>query len=583
MSDIASLADVPWIAALAWSLLHFFWQGAVVGVVFAMVRKAIPEHQCNVRYLNGLLTLLALGVLPVATFFIQLTGNPGPTNPLNSINDQVMATVPASGAEAINGVNGVSDSFLPWIVAVWLIGVLLVGLRSWRQWRELIQVARHWAIPDACLQDMMAALASRFGFARHIRVLVSDRIDTPTLIGWVKPLILLPTAVALGFPRQQIELILAHELGHLRRYDHLVNLAQALLETLLFYHPVVHWVAHDVRNEREICCDELVLRVTCGEPRAYAGALAALEELRQPPARLALAASGGILLERVRRILFGSHTKSTRFGMRLWLPPLAMVVALLTAATHMKRSELVAVHMPQPPPALMQAGESTLPPFDIGVIRLDGRFDRVELPDSPAQEKASALISVITAAEEVSAESGSAIVNRQVNLMPTPALPAPDLSPTRQDFVEASVDQAPAVAPRKRPVAIHTVAPEYPDSARGSRSARVELDFRIASDGRVRDIAVHEGSTAEILFVRAASQALRQWRFSPASVDAGTNTRYRQDFVFASEAPRTDEDGCVRRTGTRLCSRVGDNHVSARESVDEIRNELADNTSMQPG
>src|SRR5690606_32608654 len=158
----------------------------------------------------------------------------------------------------------------------------------------------HAAAPlDRAFDAMLAMLRQRFGIVRSIRVLVSRHIDTPTLIGWVKPVILLPASVALGFPREQIELILAHELGHLRRYDHLVNPAQAVVETLFFYHPVVHWISRDIRNERELCCDALVLRLANGEPREYARTLAALEELRQLPSALALAANGGELLERV--------------------------------------------------------------------------------------------------------------------------------------------------------------------------------------------------------------------------------------------------------------------------------------------
>src|SRR5690606_4059756 len=150
---------------------------------------------------------------------------------------------------------------------------------------------------------MLQAVAQRFGEVGPVRVLISSRIDTPTLIGWLKPVILLPTAVAIGFPRHQLELILAHELAHLRRHDHLVNLAQVVVETVLFYHPVVHWISREVRHEREICCDQLVLRVTDEQPAEYARTLAALESMRQAPSQLALAATGGRLVDRVRRIL----------------------------------------------------------------------------------------------------------------------------------------------------------------------------------------------------------------------------------------------------------------------------------------
>ena len=100
----------------------------------------------------------------------------------------------------------------------------------------------------------------------------------------------------------QVEAILAHELAHIRRHDYLVNLLQTLVETLLFYHPAVWWLSRRIRTERENCCDDLAVSL-CGDPYAYAKALADLEELRGTSGRLALAATGGSLLQRVRRLV----------------------------------------------------------------------------------------------------------------------------------------------------------------------------------------------------------------------------------------------------------------------------------------
>lgn len=579
MSAAALFAGIPWMSALGWSLLHFLWQGAIVGIVFALVRKAIPKQHCNARYMNGLLTLLALAVLPVVTFCSLLGRQLGSVDELNSPDNLWSVAVSTPSVEAATGT---LDSFLLWVVVVWFAGVVLVGVRSWRQWRELIKVAREWATPDARLQAIVAALASRFGFARDILVLVSDRIETPTLIGWIKPLILLPTGVALGFPREQIELILAHELGHLRRYDHLVNLAQALLETVLFYHPVVHWVAREVRNEREICCDELVLRVTQGEPREYAGALAALEELRQPPVRVALAASGGILLERVRRILFAPHLETTRFGMRLWLPLLLMIVVVMAAAVRLDRSEPVYVDMPLPPVAIIQDRSIELAAPSPGVNILNAELSLAELPDASSSQTTGSVPALISAPERpADTESVAAIqqaISTPIAALSTPAaasnLAAAVVNPVLITQAEDSARKAregiakTTPAPRYRPVATYTVAPTYPGSVSQARRARVQLSFTIAANGSVRNIAVNEDSTADMSFVRAATRALRQWRFSPATVAANNDTRYLQDFVFAPQAPATStDDGCVRHTGSRLCSRIENDSAAATEPM----------------
>ncbi len=129
-------------------------------------------------------------------------------------------------------------------------------------------------------------------------------MDVPTVIGWLKPTVLLPMSALAGLSPLQVEAILAHELAHVRRHDYFVNLLQTLLETLLFYHPAVWWVSGQVRVERENCCDDLAVSL-CGDPVVYASALADLEELRGPASRLVMAASGGVLLNRVRRLLTG--------------------------------------------------------------------------------------------------------------------------------------------------------------------------------------------------------------------------------------------------------------------------------------
>lgn len=122
----------------------------------------------------------------------------------------------------------------------------------------------------------------------------------PLVIGWLRPVILLPASAASGLTVAQLELILAHELAHVRRNDHLINLLQHLIETLLFYHPAVWWVSAKIREERENCCDDLAVQAFDGDKVGYARALARLDD--HNIYRLAPAATGGSLLKRVQRL-----------------------------------------------------------------------------------------------------------------------------------------------------------------------------------------------------------------------------------------------------------------------------------------
>src|SRR5262249_17738290 len=148
----------------------------------------------------------------------------------------------------------------------------------------------------------VSALAARLGLTRQVRVLIAGAADGPSVVGWLRPVVLLPSATLLGLTPEQLEAVLAHELAHVRRHDYLVNLAQSLVETVLFYHPAVWWVSSRIRHERELCCDDLAVR-SCGDALCYARALTRLERLRIASPELAMGAAGGPLLFRVRRLM----------------------------------------------------------------------------------------------------------------------------------------------------------------------------------------------------------------------------------------------------------------------------------------
>ena len=169
-----------------------------------------------------------------------------------------------------------------------------------------------------------------------VKLLVSARVAVPALIGWLRPVILLPPSVLAELPPEHLELILAHELAHLRRCDYLLNLLQTAIETLLFYHPAVWWVSYQIRMERESCCDEQV--TATGNRLSYARALTALAELCREPRRLgssdlALRADGGSFSARIRRVL--KRPESSKAATPAWLGGLAALVLIAAMAATM--------------------------------------------------------------------------------------------------------------------------------------------------------------------------------------------------------------------------------------------------------
>src|SRR5213076_1329469 len=143
-------------------------------------------------------------------------------------------------------------------------------------------------------------------------VVETTLVDVPMVVGWLRPAILLPVAALASLSTTQIEAILAHELAHIRRHDYAVNVLQAIVETLLFYHPAVWWLSNRIRVEREHCCDDVAVALF-GNPLQYARALTRFEELRLDPAHALLAANGGSLLTRIRRLV-GAHGESANWS-----------------------------------------------------------------------------------------------------------------------------------------------------------------------------------------------------------------------------------------------------------------------------
>ncbi len=328
MSALASWLGHPMVESLGWTLIHFLWQGAFIMGLLAVSRAVLRWRTAESRYLSGCAALLLMAAAPMLTF-THLNSSLGaplitrqnlPRRPIDS-TELDLTVIHAHWTQFLP-----STEASPWIalvlragVCLWFVGMTILAARLLGGlWRVQRLRARHVQPLGEPWQGMIERLRSRMEIARPVRLLKSALIEVPTVIGWLRPVILLPASLLMGMTPAQVESILAHELAHIKRHDYLVNLFQCVLETLLFYHPAVWWVSNEVRQERECCCDELAAR-ECGDRVEYARALAALDQLRPCPAPFALSASGGFLLNRVRRLLGLSDEKSPQPRRRFWI------------------------------------------------------------------------------------------------------------------------------------------------------------------------------------------------------------------------------------------------------------------------
>ena len=306
MSNFANWISPEVLRTLGWTLLHFLWQGAGLAALFVVA--AAVCRSASGRYALAVSALVLMMASPVVTFIwlraqantAVRTGAEGASTWAETSTQHATAL---SGSRApVAGSRTEQATGMLWLVEAWFLGVLLLSLRT-AGGLILIERMRRREIKQvgAELYAKCLALQRRMGLDRVIRYCECHRLDAPAVLGWFRPVVLLPVRALTGLTEAQIEALIAHELAHIRRLDCFVNLFQIATETLLFYHPAVWWVSQRIRAERENCCDDEAI-VICGDAVNYARALTLMEEWRTAPA-LMMAANRGPLAERVMRLL----------------------------------------------------------------------------------------------------------------------------------------------------------------------------------------------------------------------------------------------------------------------------------------
>ncbi len=347
-----------WIEPLGWMLVHSVWLISLIVAVAAAVLSLLRRRSANARYLFGGVSLvLSVSVLPSVFVWVMAQSREVPRpvvandttaaikamdvierdgagqhfridadldfTPL-TIASHLQPTTDDGSQTSHTEVTTRDESttrsaveepttwqqlearlrpHLAWLVSGWLVGVCLLSLRPLIGWHATWRLRRVGLseVPDDVFVTLRR-LAERLGLRRATKVFQSSLVRIPCVVGAFKPVILLPASVLVGLSPEQLEALLAHELAHIRRHDFAVNVVQTLAETLLFYHPAIWWLSRRIRQEREHCCDDLAISV-CGDVARYARMLVSVEGLRARVPQTSVAASGGSLVERIRRLL----------------------------------------------------------------------------------------------------------------------------------------------------------------------------------------------------------------------------------------------------------------------------------------
>jgi bla regulator protein blaR1 len=437
------------------------------------------------------------------------------------------------------------SALLPLVVIVWMTGVALLTLRLLRGWLAVRALAERRTVPmrDAW-RERLHLLALRIGVGRGLRLRESPAIDIPAVVGWLRPVIIVPTSAFAGLTPSQLDAILAHEIAHVRRHDYLVNLAQSTAETLLFYHPGVWWLSGRIRVEREHCCDDVAVAV-CGDRVSYAEALASLEELRLPAPSFALAASGGDLIGRVRRLLDAPERPSERTP--AWaLVGLVVSLFIVPAASH--RAQAAGVAASQAGPEAVRVGGDVKEPKKIHNVA----------PVYPAEARAAGVQGIVFI--EATIDTDGNVSDAKILRGAAPALdqaaldavgqwqytptmlngvPTPVMMTVTVNFMlsqsaggqHAGRMSTAAQAARLRipadtlwvrdgitePTKIVNVPPVYPADARAQGvQGVVILQVVIDPQGNIADAAIVQSVP---LLDQAALDAVKQWKYKPTTLN----------------------------------------------------------------
>lgn len=351
--------------ALGWTILYSLWQLLLVALALRLLLLITSKRAATLRYALGLCAMLVAIVWAAFTFYEQM-GQVTWFADLQALETaaEIVLTTQSSDVSTVAKKDWSSwrqqvENYLPVLTVLWLIGVIMIGvstLQGYAQLNRLYRVHTQWI--GESWQLRLCQLRVKMGIKRYVELCVSSVLHEPITFRHLRPVILLPVSALTNLTTVQLEVLLLHELAHIRRHDYLVNWIQSCFEVLFFYHPAFWWMSRQVRTAREYCCDDWVLRVN-NEPLLYAQTLTQLQfNHLSIKTNLAMTAikNQGAFTARIHR-LFGKY-ESQNSGRKGVLTAMLLVTALIAFAFY---PSVANVEQPAPSTITAVADTSKLP------------------------------------------------------------------------------------------------------------------------------------------------------------------------------------------------------------------------------
>jgi beta-lactamase regulating signal transducer with metallopeptidase domain len=242
------------------TVIASIWQGAVIVCGLEIVLRFLPRISAAHRFAIWASGFGIAAGLPVISLIHFGASGAGEADARMTAPTHALWQIDARWGLAIAGI---------WVVASAIrgAGLLLHSFRLRRLWKT--------ADPAVVSENLSAALKSVRG--GRVAICTTQELDRPSVIGFFSPRILIPDWLFDRLTAGELEQIVLHEAEHLRRGDDWTNLIQKLALVVFPLNPALAWMEHRLCREREMACDEGVIRIT-NAPRAYAACLASLAE-----------------------------------------------------------------------------------------------------------------------------------------------------------------------------------------------------------------------------------------------------------------------------------------------------------------
>ena len=492
--------------ALGWTLIHFCWQAAAIALLYRVADLALGKARSNIRYVLALAALLSMLAAAVVTLgYEEMRGQQSRL----ALRDSDAGTVgdESGAAGALPRVDYGTDAArtvepagllatlregirpaMPWLDVMWLVGVLFLSARTVGGWwviQRLQRVSLVRVPPD--VQYSFARLSLRLGIWWSIDLRISERIASPLAMGVMRSLVLIPASALTSLSPEQLEVVLAHELAHIRRADYLWNMVQTMIETLFFFHPAVWWVSGNLRQQRELCCDDVALEC-CTDPLVYATALLCLEEQRGLRPHLAMALDGhqsGGLRARIGRML-GETPRDGRESAPWSLLGVCAMLGLLLLPAHQVFAGLYPIDAStkQQATSPMMASTVVAEPHS---SKIAGDPNTDAPATAPAPATASKPPAAIASRQSVPAAPVAVVLPPAPRPFITPQPEAPVIAPKAEISMSPMTLWIAAPAPRAR-VQVYAYAAAYAQASSEANAAKADYIDQMRAAGYSVDL-----------------------------------------------------------------------------------------------